>query len=121
MTFLAQDAPQSNRRNTNSDPDEIVVSEWPLNKRESARVSLCLYRGTWLINLRKWFETDDGQLRPGKGFALGVKHLPRVAETTAKALSVARERGLIERSNHGSNTPDAAGMPGVSRGTAAER
>lgn len=95
MTTLAQDPLQSNRRSTNSDPDEIVVAEWTLNKRETARVSLCLYKGTWLINLRKWFEGDDGQLRPGKGFALGTKHLPRIAEATNKALSVARDRGLI--------------------------
>lgn len=95
MTLLAHDVPQSNSRNGNSDPDEIVVSEWPLNKREIARVTLALYKGTWLINLRKWFEGDDGELRPGKGFALSAKHLPRIAEAVTNALSVARERGLI--------------------------
>src|ERR1700683_5370836 len=95
MTVLTQDAPQGNRPDTKSDPDEVIVSEWPINKRETARVSITLYKGSWLINIRKWFEADDGGLRPGKGFALSVKHLPRLSEVTATALTVARERGLI--------------------------
>lgn len=101
MTVLAQDVPQSNRRSANSNPDEIIVAEWQLNKREIARVSLCLYKGTWLINLRKWFEGDDGNLRPGKGFALAAKHLPRIAAATNQALDVARERRLIAAEQEG--------------------
>jgi len=98
MTVVAQDAAQSNSRNTNP-PDEIVVSEWSINRRETVRVSLCLYKGTRLINLRKWYTDDDGELRPGKGFAVSVKHLPRIAEAMGIAHSVARERGLIEPGN----------------------
>jgi hypothetical protein len=96
MSTLTQDAPRGNRPRTKSDPpDDVIVCEWPINKRETARVSIAAYKGSWLINIRKWFEGDDGGMRPGKGFALSVKHLPRLAEATAAALTVARERGLI--------------------------
>jgi hypothetical protein len=35
-------------------------------------------------------------MRPGKGFACGVKHLPKLAKVFAKAVDRARELGLIE-------------------------
>jgi hypothetical protein len=73
-----------------------IIAEWPLNRRERLRVSIEQYNGTWLFNVRRWFEADDGSMRPGKrGFAIGVKHLPQIAEATAKALAQARARGLI--------------------------
>jgi hypothetical protein len=76
--------------------DSVIVAEWALNKRETLRVSIELYRGTWLINVRKWFEGADGELRPGnKGIALGLRHLPQLQEAVTKALSFARERGLV--------------------------
>jgi hypothetical protein len=95
MTLVTQDAPQGNRRSPCSDSDSVIVAEWPLNKAETARVAIERYKGVWLINIRKWYEGDDGELRPGKGIALGVKHLPRLAESINKSLIIARERGLI--------------------------
>ena len=53
MTAIAQDTSQGNRKYQRSDGEEVVISEWPLNSRETARVTLALYKGTWLINLRK--------------------------------------------------------------------
>jgi hypothetical protein len=101
MNVFAQDAPQGNSQNRHSDPEEVIVSEWPLNKREIARVTLGVYRGIWLINFRKWFEGDDGDMRPGKGFAVSAKHLPHLAEAATKALFIARERRLIETDREG--------------------
>jgi Transcriptional Coactivator p15 (PC4) len=96
MTVLAQDAAQSNKRNTNSDPDRIIISEWRLNGRETARVTIEKYNGVWLINVRKWFEGEDGGLRPGKhGIAFAVKHLPRLAEAMLDARDTAIERALV--------------------------
>jgi hypothetical protein len=40
-------------------------------------------------------EAEDGSIRPGKGIALGLKHLPELAEATSEALAIARERGLV--------------------------
>ncbi|EYD75011.1 hypothetical protein Rumeso_03435 [Rubellimicrobium mesophilum DSM 19309] len=36
------------------------------NSREELRVSLDEFKGHRLLNLRVWFEGDDGQMRPGK-------------------------------------------------------
>jgi hypothetical protein len=102
MTTLAQTTPQGNRPCTQSDPDSGIIDEWPLKRHERLRVSVELFNGTWLINCRKWFEAENGEWRPGKqGVALGVKHLPRLAEAVTKALSIARERGLIAVDHEG--------------------
>lgn len=53
------------------------------------------YKGSWLISVRKWFKTDDGQMRPGKGIAMGAKNLPRLAAAMEQAFATARERGLV--------------------------
>jgi Transcriptional Coactivator p15 (PC4) len=96
MTTLTQDAPRGNRQHAKVDPEPVIVAEWPINKRgETARVSIEFYKGTWLINVRKWFEAEDGEMRPRKGLALSVRHLPQLTEAVAKALSIARERELI--------------------------
>jgi hypothetical protein len=85
----------SDQPETNSDLK--VIDEWPLNGRERLRVTLELYRGVWLINLRKWFEADDGGLRPSKrGIAVSIRHLPQLAEAITHAVSIARHRGMIE-------------------------
>ena len=34
-------------------------------------------------------------MRPGKGLAIGVKHLLAIVSATTKAESIARERGMI--------------------------
>ena len=36
------------------------------NSREELRISLDEFRGHRLLNLRVWFEGEDGQMRPGK-------------------------------------------------------
>jgi hypothetical protein len=78
------------------DPDPILIAEWPLNNRgETVRVSIEIYKGTWLISLRKWFKIDEGQMRPGKGLAVGAKNLPRLVAAMEQALATARERALI--------------------------
>jgi hypothetical protein len=81
MTTLAQQALRRNDSRSNTDDVEpIVIAEWPLSRGEIARVSIRSFKGTWLIDLRKWFDSGDGQLRAGpKGISLSVKHLPGLA------------------------------------------
>jgi hypothetical protein len=75
--------------------EAITVSEWWKNRRgESIRVSLSTYDGRNLVDLRTWY-TAEGGLKPGKGFAAEIRHLPRLAEALAKAEAKARELGLI--------------------------
>jgi hypothetical protein len=74
----------------------VTIAEWWKNRRgESIRVCLSTYEGRSLADIRTWFPSDDGKLRPGKGFASEVKHLPRLAAALAKAEAKARELGLI--------------------------
>jgi hypothetical protein len=103
MDKVTQDVRQSNSQPANSDTTEVVLAEWPINKRgESARISLELYKGAWRIGCRKWFLDDDGKLCPTRqGISLRVEHLPRLAAALAKAQSTARERGLIEADREG--------------------
>jgi hypothetical protein len=78
------------------DLEPILIAEWLLNNRgETVRVSIDNFKGTWLISIRKWFKADDGQMRPGKGLAMGAKNLSRLAAAIEQALSTARERGLV--------------------------
>ena len=75
----------------------LTVAEWWKNRRgESIRISLSTYEGRNLIDLRSWYTGDDGKLKPGKGFAATVEHLPRLAAEIAKAEAKARELGLID-------------------------
>ncbi len=97
MTTLAQEAPRRNNSRSNADDVEpILIAEWPLSRGEIARVAIRSFKGTWLIDLRKWFETGDGQLRAGpKGISLSVKHLRRMSAAMDEALAEGRKRGLI--------------------------
>jgi hypothetical protein len=52
------------------------------------------FEGGDIFDLRTWY-TPDGRLKPGKGFAAEVRHLPRLAAAFAKAEAKARELGLI--------------------------
>jgi hypothetical protein len=103
MTTLAQDAPRRNSSRSNADDVEpILIAEWPLSRGEVARVSIRSFKGTWLIDLRKWFETGHGELRAGpKGISLSVKHLRRISVAMEEAVSIARSRGLISANQEG--------------------
>lgn len=96
MTEITQDAPQGNRRGQKANEERAVtVAEWPTKRGEILRVGIEQYKSSWLFNVRRWFEADDGEMRPGKGLAISVKHLPRLAEATTKALAIARQRGFL--------------------------
>jgi Transcriptional Coactivator p15 (PC4) len=76
--------------------EPITIAEWWKNRRgESIRLVLSQFQGRSIFDLRTWYTGDDGKLRPGKGFAAEVRHLPRLAAAIAKAEAKARELGLI--------------------------
>jgi hypothetical protein len=103
MTTIAQEAQQRNDSRSNADDVELIlIADWPLSRGEIARVSIRSFKGTWLIDLRKWFETGDGQLRAGpKGISLSLKHLRRISVAMNEAIEVARSRGLIPADEEG--------------------
>jgi hypothetical protein len=76
--------------------EPITVAEFWKNRRgESIRLVLNTFKGRSIFDLRTWYTGDDGKLRPGKGFAAEVRHLPHLAVAFAKAEAKARELGLI--------------------------
>jgi Transcriptional Coactivator p15 (PC4) len=76
--------------------EPVIVAEWWKNRRgESIRLTLNRFEGRDVIDLRTWYSAD-GRLKPGKGFAAEVRHLPRLAAAFAKAVAKARELGLID-------------------------
>jgi hypothetical protein len=103
MSTLTQEAVRRNSSRSNTDDVEpILIAEWPLSRGEVARVLIRSFKGTWLIDLRKWFEAGDGQLRAGpKGISLSVKHLRRISVAMNEALEAAHSRGLIQSDEEG--------------------
>jgi len=76
--------------------EPITIAEWWKNRRgESIRLTLSQFQGRSIVDLRTWYP-QDGKLKPGKGFAAEVRHLPRLVATIAKSETKARELGLIE-------------------------
>jgi hypothetical protein len=76
--------------------EPLVIAEWWKNRGgESVRLTLNRYEGRDVLDLRTWYTGDDGKLKPGKGFAAELRHLPRLAAAFAKAEAKARELDLI--------------------------
>lgn len=49
------------------------------NLREELRIGVEEFRGHRLLNLRVWFQSEDGEMRPGKqGLAVRVAMLPEL-------------------------------------------
>jgi hypothetical protein len=60
-------------------PEPLTIGEWWKNRSGvSIRVQLSTYEGHNLIDIRSWHPATDGTLKPGKGFACTVKHLPKL-------------------------------------------
>jgi hypothetical protein len=101
MPALTQGARRSSPLNT-GEVEPILIAEWPLKRGEIARVSIKNYKGTWLLDIRKFFENEAGDYNPtSKGIALSIKHLNRINTALADALTVARQRGLIPADQEG--------------------
>jgi transcriptional coactivator p15 (PC4) len=76
--------------------EPVVVAEWWRDRSGHAvRVSLSTFNGHNLVDVRTWW-TKDGKLKPGRGFAANVRHLPKLATALAKATRKAVELGLID-------------------------
>jgi hypothetical protein len=81
--------------------EPLVIAEWWKNRRgESVRLVINRFEGRDIFDLRTWY-TADGKLKPGKGFAAEVRHLPRLAAAFAKAVVRAGELGLIDDNGAG--------------------
>ena len=78
-----------------SEPIEIARF-WKNRRGEAIVVRLSSYEGHILIDQQSWFTAQDGSLKPGKGLACSVRHLPELTAALNKALKEARARGLLD-------------------------
>jgi hypothetical protein len=87
---------RNRRRPTLAKP--ITIAQWFKNRGgDIVRLELSTYKDGNILSLRTWHtDKTDGITRPGKGFACGIKHLPRLVKEFTKATQRARELGLID-------------------------
>jgi hypothetical protein len=74
-----------------------VMDEWLIDDNHMVVVALVRHEGRWRVDARVWFRADvDGAFHPGKGLALGIKHLERLAAAIEKTHRGAVARFLID-------------------------
>jgi hypothetical protein len=73
-----------------------VMDESSLDDDRTVIVALIDHEGRWRVDARVWFRAEDGIPRPGKGLALGVRHVERLAAAIEKARRGAAARFLIK-------------------------
>ena len=56
--------------NSTEEAAPVVVAEFPKNKKETLRVSLVVFQGHELLEIRAYYPAADGELKPGKGLAI---------------------------------------------------
>ena len=73
----------------------IAMDRWWLDDDRYVVIALIHFEGRWRLDARIWFRTEDGSFRAGKGLALSVKHLERLAAAIEKSYRGAVARDLI--------------------------
>lgn len=77
--------------------DSLPIATIKKNSREEIRVSLDVFNGHRLFNMRVFFEAEDGSMRPGKnGLAFKVDKLQEFAGAVATGLETAIARGFLK-------------------------
>jgi hypothetical protein len=75
----------------------LTIAEWPRNNRETIRVRLDTYNGRPVVDCRAWYHDAAGELRPGRsGLTLSARHLSKLSDALAAAVTDAQRIGLIE-------------------------
>jgi hypothetical protein len=74
-----------------------VAQFWKNRKGETIRAMLVTYEGRNCFDLRQCFTAHDGKMQPTKkGITVAVLRLLELAAAVNKAVSMARDLGLIE-------------------------
>ena len=77
--------------------DSLPIASIKKNSREEIRVSLDLFNGHRLFNMRVFFEAEDGSMRPGKnGLAFKVDKLEEFAAAVTTAVETAKSKGFFK-------------------------
>jgi hypothetical protein len=77
--------------------DSIPIAAIKKNSREEIRMSLDMFNGHRLFNMRVFFEAEDGSMRPGKnGLAFKVEKLSEFAQAVSAAAETAKSKGFLK-------------------------
>lgn len=75
---------------------EKTVDIFKKNALEEVRVSLQEYKSRQLFVVRVYYQTDDGEWRPGRnGISLAIDHFPALRSGVAKLEAAILEAGLL--------------------------
>lgn len=75
---------------------EKLIASLPKGSGEEVRVGLSEFKGKQYIDMRVYFENDDGEWKPTKkGVALDVKYFWKLMEALGEARDTLKENGLL--------------------------
>lgn len=81
-------SPQSN--------DDVVVAQFEKNKKEEVRLSVGIFHGRRIINVRVYFKDDDGTWKPGRqGLAVSVERYKDLAGAILQVGEHLKANGMI--------------------------
>jgi hypothetical protein len=83
------------RRSTILTEPVIVDCFWRDRGGRAIYTRLGTFNGHNLIDIRTFFTRPDGTMRPAAGLSCSVRLLPNLARAIAKALTRAKELGLL--------------------------
>ncbi len=73
-----------------------ILAEIPLGARDVLRVTRDRDHGHAVVNLRRWFFSTSGEMRPGRdGIAFGLDEVPAVLAALEKARGKAAGAGAL--------------------------
>ena len=74
----------------------IIVAQWARSANDTVMIKIDQFNGTTVIDIRDWWTSPAGELRPGRsGITMSIHHLPALADALTKAEATARELGLL--------------------------
>jgi Transcriptional Coactivator p15 (PC4) len=74
----------------------IIVAEWRRNQSERIRITLEVFKGRNVIDLRTWWTDHAGKEHAGRhGITVDISHTPRLAAGFKKARRIAKKHGLL--------------------------
>ena len=82
----------------NIDDLPLSIAEFSKNKQELIRGEFCVYNGKLLFQLRTWYRTKDGEIRPTRdGIAIQIHCVDDLFNMVSQAWSKAKSRGWLDK------------------------
>jgi len=67
-----------------SDPGFVLFGEWEIGVNQKRRVYRDTFKGKEYLNIRTWYQGDDGFWAPGKGATFFFEEIDRIIEGLRK-------------------------------------